>query len=91
MHNKKYYLVSPRVDGVTIQGFIETMFEQHIVMMGWGTDNKIGADFNNLKKGDFVIVAQRVNCCTQSKIDILRSYLITVCSLIFHSAKVTKM
>lgn len=61
MHNKKYYLVSPRVDGVTIQGFIETMFEQHIVMMGWGTDNKIGADFNNLKKGDFVIVAQRVN------------------------------
>lgn len=61
MHNKKYYLVSPRVDGVTIQGFIETMFEQHIVMMGWGTDNKIGADFNNLNKGDFVIVAQRVN------------------------------
>ena len=61
MHNKKYYLVSPRVDGVTIQGFIETMFEQHIVMMGWGIDNKIGADFNNLNKGDFVIVAQRVN------------------------------
>lgn len=61
MHNKNYYLVSPRVDGVTIQGFIETMFEQHIVMMGWGTDNKIGADFNNLNKGDFVIVAQRVN------------------------------
>lgn len=61
MHNKKYYLVSPRVDGVTIQGFIETMFEQHIVMMGWGTNNKIGADFNNLKKGDFVIVAKRVN------------------------------
>ncbi len=61
MHNKKYYLVSPRVDGNSIQGFIETMFEQHIVMMGWGTDNKIGADFNNLKKGDFVIVAQRVN------------------------------
>ena len=61
MQNKKYYLVSPRVDGNTIQGFLETMFEQHIVMMGWGTDNKIGADFNNLNKGDFVIVAQRVN------------------------------
>ena len=61
MQKKNYYLVSPRVDGVTIQGFIETMFKQHIVMMGWGTDNKIGADFNNLNKGDFVIVAQRVN------------------------------
>lgn len=61
MHNKEYYLVSPKVDGVTTQGFIETMFEQHIVMMGWGTDNQIGNDFNNLKKGDFVIVAQRVN------------------------------
>lgn len=61
MHNKKYYLVSPRVDGVTSQGFIETMFDQHIVMMGWGTNNKIGENFNNLKKGDFVIVAQRVN------------------------------
>lgn len=61
MHNKKYYLVSPKVDGQTTQGFIETMFEQHIVMMGWGTDNKIGEDFNNLNKGDFVIVAQRVN------------------------------
>ena len=61
MHNKEYYLVSPKVDGNTIQGYIETMFEQHIVMMGWGTDNQIGNDFNNLKKGDFVIVAQRVN------------------------------
>lgn len=61
MHNKKYYLVSPKVDGQTIQGFIETMFEQHIVMMGWGTDNKIGEAFNKLNNGDFVIVAQRVN------------------------------
>ncbi len=61
MQTKNYYLVSPKVDGYTTQGFIDTMFEQHIVMMGWGTDNKIGADFNNLNKGDFVIIAQRVN------------------------------
>ena len=30
-------------------------------MMGWGTDNKIGENFNELNQGDFVIVAQRVN------------------------------
>ena len=61
MYNRNYYIVSPKVDGVTSQGFVETMLEQHIVMMGWGTDHKIGSAFNNLNKGDFVMVAQRVN------------------------------
>ena len=61
MHTRNYYLVSPKVDGTTTQGFIETMLNQHIVMMGWGMDNKIGADFYNLNNGDFVMVAQRVN------------------------------
>ena len=57
----RFYLISPRVDGQTTDGFLEQMFSQHIVMMGWGTDMKIGADFQNLKRGDFVLVAQRVN------------------------------
>lgn len=58
----KYYLVSPRVDGESpIDGFLKTMFARHIVMMGWGTDNKIGADFHDIRKGDFVLVAQRIN------------------------------
>ena len=57
-----YYLVSPRVDGESpIEGFLKTMFARHIVMMGWGTDNKIGADFYGIRKGDFVLVAQRIN------------------------------
>lgn len=57
----QYYLISPRIDGQTTEGYIEQMFSQHIVMMGWGTDRKIGADFQTLKRGDFVLVAQRVN------------------------------
>ena len=58
----KYYLVSPRVDGESpIDGFLQTMFARHIVMMGWGTDNRIGADFHDIRKGDFVLVAQRIN------------------------------
>lgn len=57
-----YYLISPKADGKTINGFIEKMFDQHIVMMGWSVvDSKIGEEFNQLKNGDFVIVAQRVN------------------------------
>ena len=57
-----YYLISPKVDGKTINGFIEKMFDQHIVMMGWSVDDsKIGENFNQLENGDFVIVAQRVN------------------------------
>lgn len=57
----QYYLISPRVDGQTTDGYLEQMFSQHIVMMGWGTDRKIGSDFQALKRGDFVLVAQRVN------------------------------
>lgn len=56
-----YYLISPRVDGQTIEGFLEKMYSQHIVMMGWGTDHSIGAAFNSIRKGDFILVAQRVN------------------------------
>ncbi|MDO4949452.1 MAG: AAA family ATPase [Bacteroidales bacterium] len=56
-----YHLISPRVDGQTISGFIDIMFEKSIVMMGWGTDKPIGMSFSNIEKGDFVIVAQRVN------------------------------
>lgn len=56
-----YYLISPKVDGKTTGWFLDKMFERHIVMMGWGTDNPIGEQFNNLSQGDFVIVAQRVN------------------------------
>lgn len=56
-----YYLISPRVDGYSIKGFLNTMFDKHIVMMGWGTDKQLGAAFYNIKKGDFILVAQRVN------------------------------
>ena len=56
-----YYLISPRVDGQTIEGFLERMHSHHIVMMGWGTDNPIGVAFSSIKKGDFILVAQRVN------------------------------
>lgn len=54
-----YYLISPRVDGQTTEGFLERMFSEHIVMMGWGDDHSIGQKFRDLEKGDFVLVAQR--------------------------------
>ena len=57
-----FYLISPRVDGQSTEIFVNTMFEQNIVMMGWGTDSAIGSDFSNkIENGDFVLVAQRVN------------------------------
>ncbi len=57
----KYYLISPKVDGKTTEGYLEAMFDQHIVMMGWSLKDDLGKKFDEIKKGDFVIVAQRIS------------------------------
>lgn len=57
----EYYLISPKVDGVNVEEFVDEMFKKHIVMMGWHTDNAKGQQFNNMSKGDFVLVARRQN------------------------------
>ena len=56
-----YYLISPRVDGQTTDGFLDKMFDQHIIMMGWQIGDAIGDSFNHIANGDFILVAQRVN------------------------------
>lgn len=57
----KYYLISPKADGHSTQFFLDKMFDQHITMMGYGVDDHIGDSFNQIKNGDFVLVAQRIN------------------------------
>ena len=56
-----YYLISPKVDGVSKEEFLDTMFEKHWVMMGWGKDVSIGKRFGEIQNGDCLIVAQREN------------------------------
>ena len=56
----KYYLITPRVDGQTSEEFLERMFSEHIVMMGWDETTVKGKAFANMNKGDIVLVAQRV-------------------------------
>ena len=58
-----FYLISPRVHhGQNTEHFVDIMFQQNIVMMGWEPEKPIGSDFSTkIEIGDFVLVAQRVN------------------------------
>ena len=58
-----FYLISPQVHhGQSTEHFVDIMFQQNIVMMGWQPEKPIGSDFSTkIGKGDFVLVAQRVN------------------------------
>ncbi len=63
MDSKGYYLISPTVNGKPkdIDSFLNKMFQQKIVMMGWGNNDNLGKKFGEIRKGDFVIVAKRNN------------------------------
>lgn len=58
-----FYLISPQVHhGQSTEHFVDIMFQQNIVMMGWEPEKPIGSDFSTkIEIGDFVLVAQRVN------------------------------
>lgn len=56
----EYYVISPNVwnDGNFSQ-FLKDMYNNQMVLMGWGVDKPKGNQFANMKKGDRIIVAQR--------------------------------
>ncbi len=56
----EYYVISPNVwnDGNFSQ-LLKDMYNNQMVLMGWGVDKPKGNQFANMKKGDRIIVAQR--------------------------------
>lgn len=58
-----YYVISPNVsgDGNNQEVFLREMFQKHIVLMGWGTDDQFGKTFKDMVEGDVIIVAQGAN------------------------------
>jgi len=60
--NRSYYVISPNVWNDKNQGeFLKIMFDKHIILMGWESTKKFGKIFNEIQKGDRVIVAQGAN------------------------------
>lgn len=55
-----YYVVSPNVynDG---DNYAQKMFSKGIAAVGWDTDRQKGQQFDSIKQGDCIIVAQRVD------------------------------
>lgn len=59
----RFYVISPNVDNneKTIDTYLEIMFKNHTIIMGWGTDNNLGKLFANMKLGDYIICARGAN------------------------------
>ncbi len=59
----RYFVISPNVDGSggKVEDFLKTMFEEHVTLMGWDSDNSKGQMFRNMDVGDYVICAQGAN------------------------------
>ena len=59
----RFYVISPNVDGSgeRVDEFLDTMFNHHVTLMGWGEENPKGQMFRKMKKGDYVICAQGAN------------------------------
>lgn len=59
----KFYVISPNVDGTgeNVEDFLKTMFEEHLTLMGWDSDNPKGQMFRRMDIGDYVICAQGAN------------------------------
>ena len=59
----RFYVISPNVDGTgeNVEDFLKTMFEEHLTLMGWDSDNPKGHMFRRMDIGDYVICAQGAN------------------------------
>lgn len=58
----RFFVISPNVDGSgNAEQFLTPMFRDHVIMMGWGQDNKLGQLFAGMDIGDYVICAARSN------------------------------
>ena len=58
---KNFYIISPKVDGQSVSGYIEEMLDKHIVMMGWPEDEYYGRMFKDMSVGDYVVVGRGAN------------------------------
>ena len=58
----RFFVISPNVDGGgNIEEYLDTMFKDHSIMIGWGQDNDKGLAFVNMRIGDYIICAQGAN------------------------------
>ena len=58
----RYFVISPNVENKgNIDEYLEQMFKEHSIMIGWGADNSLGQMFVKMKIGDYVICAQGSN------------------------------
>ncbi len=58
----RYYVVSPNVEGGgNISDYLEQMFREHTIIMGWAPQELKGKMFDNMKIGDYVICARGAN------------------------------
>lgn len=58
----RFYVISPNVENKgNIDEYLDIMFKDHTILMGYGLDHELGQLFANLKIGDYVICAQGSN------------------------------
>lgn len=65
-----FYVISPNVEGNgdqnNISYYLDIMYKNHSILMGWSKDDKIGRIFFEMKNGDYVICARGKNKTKQS-------------------------
>lgn len=58
----KYYVISPNVENIgNVDYYLDMMFAQKTIMMGWAPTDDKGKMFDNMDIGDYVICAQGAN------------------------------
>ncbi|MBP3288364.1 MAG: AAA family ATPase [Muribaculaceae bacterium] len=58
----RYYVISPNVEGNgDFREYLEQMFHEHTIMMGWSPEAPKGRVFDRMEIGDYVICARGAN------------------------------
>lgn len=58
----RFFVISPNViNQGNIDDFLEEMFKEHTIMIGYGQDHAKGQLFANMQRGDYVLCAHGVN------------------------------
>lgn len=65
-----FFVISPNVEGDgdqdNIRSYLDIMYKNHSVLMGWSKEDRIGRRFFDMKNGDYVVCARGKNKTKQS-------------------------
>ncbi len=59
----EYYVISPNVEnkGAEVENYLDTIYRDHVALMGWSADTDKGKMFAGIRKGDRIVIARGAN------------------------------